>query len=68
MTNVAIAFPRSPVHLAHAAYDLHAASGGRFRLGLGSQIQGAHRTPLRRHLVTPRRPHGRRRSRRYAPS
>lgn len=39
MTNVAIAFPRSPVHLAHAAYDLHAASGGRFRLGLGSQIK-----------------------------
>ena len=23
MTNVAIAFPRSPTHLAHAAYDLH---------------------------------------------
>ncbi|WP_174562524.1 TIGR03617 family F420-dependent LLM class oxidoreductase [Nocardia acidivorans] len=39
MTNVAIAFPRSPIHLAHAAYDLHALSGGRFRLGLGSQIR-----------------------------
>ena len=39
MTNVAIAFPRSPLHLAHAAYDLHALSGGRFRLGLGSQIR-----------------------------
>lgn len=39
MTNVAIAFPRSPVHLAHAAYDLQALSGGRFRLGLGSQVR-----------------------------
>ncbi|HVU74298.1 MAG TPA: TIGR03617 family F420-dependent LLM class oxidoreductase [Mycobacteriales bacterium] len=39
MTNVAIAFPRSPIHLAHVAYDLQAASGGRFRLGLGSQVK-----------------------------
>ncbi|GAB2828972.1 LLM class F420-dependent oxidoreductase [Actinocorallia aurea] len=39
MTNVAIAFPRSPMHLAHAAYDLHLLSGGRFRLGLGSQVK-----------------------------
>ena len=39
MTNVAIAFPRSPLHLAHAAYDLHAYSEGRFRLGLGSQVR-----------------------------
>src|SRR5262245_52998052 len=39
MTNVAMAFPRSPMHLAHAAYDLQALSEGRFRLGLGSQIQ-----------------------------
>ncbi|GAA0245801.1 TIGR03617 family F420-dependent LLM class oxidoreductase [Cryptosporangium japonicum] len=39
MTNVAIAFPRSPVHLAHAAYDLHRLSRGRFRLGLGSQVR-----------------------------
>jgi probable F420-dependent oxidoreductase len=39
LTNVAMAFPRSPVHLAHAAYDLHALSGGRFRLGLGSQVR-----------------------------
>ncbi|MFT4200666.1 TIGR03617 family F420-dependent LLM class oxidoreductase [Gordonia sp. (in: high G+C Gram-positive bacteria)] len=39
MTNVAIAGPRSPVHLAHAAYDLQAYSQGRFRLGLGSQIR-----------------------------
>lgn len=39
MTNVAIAIPRSPIHLAHAAWDLQSLSGGRFRLGLGSQIK-----------------------------
>jgi probable F420-dependent oxidoreductase len=39
MTNVAIAIPRSPMHLAHTAYDLQLLSGGRFRLGLGSQIR-----------------------------
>jgi len=39
MTNVAIAFPRSPVHLAHAAWDLQTLSRGRFRLGLGSQVR-----------------------------
>jgi probable F420-dependent oxidoreductase len=39
MTNVAIAGPRSPLHLAHTAYDLQVYSRGRFRLGLGSQIK-----------------------------
>ncbi|MBW8487496.1 TIGR03617 family F420-dependent LLM class oxidoreductase [Actinomadura parmotrematis] len=39
LTNVAIAFPRSPMHLANSAYDLHLLSQGRFRLGLGSQIR-----------------------------
>lgn len=39
MTNVAIAFPRSPMHLAHAANDLQLLSGGRFRLGLGTQVK-----------------------------
>ncbi len=38
-TNLAIAFPRSPMHLAHLAWDLGAQSGGRFALGLGTQIQ-----------------------------
>lgn len=38
-TNVAIAFPRSPMHLAHLAWDLGAQSSGRFALGLGTQIQ-----------------------------
>ena len=39
MTNVAIAIPRSPMHLAHTAYDLQLLSQGRFRLGLGSQVR-----------------------------
>ena len=39
LTNVAIAFPRNPIHLAHAANDLQLLSGGRFRLGLGTQIR-----------------------------
>ncbi|GAW48494.1 MULTISPECIES: TIGR03617 family F420-dependent LLM class oxidoreductase [unclassified Nocardioides] len=39
MTNVAIAMPRSPMHLANAAYDLQLMSKGRFRLGLGSQVK-----------------------------
>jgi probable F420-dependent oxidoreductase len=39
MTNVAIAFPRNAVHLAHSAWDLHMLSGGRFTLGLGAQIR-----------------------------
>lgn len=38
-TNVAIAFPRSPMHLAHMAWDLAAMSGGRFALGLGTQVK-----------------------------
>lgn len=39
MTNVAMAFPRSPLHLAYAANDLQLLTQGRFRLGLGSQIR-----------------------------
>jgi len=39
LTNVAIALPRSAVHLAHAAWDLQLLSRGRFRLGLGSQVR-----------------------------
>jgi len=38
-TNVAIAFPRNPVQLAHQAWDLQLLCGGRFTLGLGSQIR-----------------------------
>lgn len=39
LTNVAIALPRSPLHLAHTAYDMHLMSRGRFTLGLGSQVR-----------------------------
>jgi probable F420-dependent oxidoreductase len=39
MTNVAMAFPRSPMHMANAAWDLQMMSQGRFRLGLGTQIR-----------------------------
>jgi probable F420-dependent oxidoreductase len=38
-TNVAIAFPRNPVQLAHQAYDLQLLSKGRFTLGLGTQVR-----------------------------
>lgn len=38
-TNVAIAFPRSPMHLAHQSWDLARLSGDRFALGLGTQIK-----------------------------
>ncbi len=39
MTNVAIAFPRNPIHLAHQAIDHQLLSEGRFALGLGTQIR-----------------------------
>ena len=39
MTNAAMAFPRSPLHLAYAANDLQLLTGGKFRLGLASQIR-----------------------------
>ncbi len=38
-SNVAIAFPRNPIHLAHTARDIQELSGGRFALGLGTQIR-----------------------------
>jgi probable F420-dependent oxidoreductase len=39
-TSVAVAFPRSPTVVASQAWDLHANSGGRFVLGLGTQVKG----------------------------
>ena len=39
-TNVAVAFPRSPFVTAQIAWDLQRFSGGRFQLGLGSQVRG----------------------------
>jgi probable F420-dependent oxidoreductase len=38
-TSVTLAFPRSPTATAYAAWDLAAISGGRFQLGLGTQIR-----------------------------
>ena len=38
-TSVALAFTRSPTLLAYAAWDLAKLSGGRFQLGLGTQIR-----------------------------
>ena len=39
-TNVAIAFPRSPMVTAQLAWDLQNLSRGRFSLGLGTQVKG----------------------------
>ena len=39
-TAVAIAFPRSPTVTAMSAWKLQELSGGRFTLGLGSQVRG----------------------------
>jgi len=38
-TGIAVAFARNPMNLATIGYDLQAYSGGRFILGLGSQIK-----------------------------
>lgn len=38
-TAVAISFARSPANLAYIAWDLAQASGGRFMLGLGTQVK-----------------------------
>ena len=39
LTGVAVAFPRSPMVTAATAWELAEASGGRFRLGLGTQVK-----------------------------
>jgi len=38
--SVIVAFPRSPTVLAQQAWDIHANSGGRLVMGLGSQVKG----------------------------
>jgi probable F420-dependent oxidoreductase len=38
-TAIAVAFARNPMTLAQTSWDLQAASGGRFVLGLGSQVR-----------------------------
>jgi probable F420-dependent oxidoreductase len=39
-TSVAIVFPISPMTTAYMAWELHKFSGGRFQLGMGSQVKG----------------------------
>jgi probable F420-dependent oxidoreductase len=39
-TGVLVAFPRSPMTVALAAWDLQRMSNGRFELGLGTQVKG----------------------------
>jgi probable F420-dependent oxidoreductase len=39
-TSVAIAFPRSPMVVAEATHNLQELSGGRFAVGLGTQVRG----------------------------
>lgn len=39
LTGVAVAFPRSPMVTAQSAWELAEATGGRFRLGLGTQVR-----------------------------
>jgi probable F420-dependent oxidoreductase len=38
-TSIAVAFARNPMTVANVGWDLQAYSGGRFMLGLGSQVQ-----------------------------
>ncbi|HEU4745201.1 MAG TPA: LLM class flavin-dependent oxidoreductase, partial [Anaerolineales bacterium] len=38
-TGIAVSFARSPANLAYIAWDLAAQSGGRFILGLGTQVK-----------------------------
>ncbi|MBT3425961.1 MAG: TIGR03617 family F420-dependent LLM class oxidoreductase [Gammaproteobacteria bacterium] len=40
LTSVTIAFPRSPMVLAMEAWDIQQMTGGRFSIGLGSQVKG----------------------------
>ena len=39
-TSVLVVFPRSPMVVAVAAWDLQSVSRGRFELGLGTQVRG----------------------------
>lgn len=38
-TNIAVGFARSPYAMAQVAWDLQAGSGGRFHLGIGTQVR-----------------------------
>ena len=58
MTAIAVGFARNPMVLAHTAWDLQALSGGRFLLGLGSQIQPHITKRFSMPWSKPRSPHG----------
>ena len=51
-TSIAVAFARNPMTVANVGWDLQAYSQGRFILGLGTQIQAAHREAIQ-HAVEP---------------
>jgi probable F420-dependent oxidoreductase len=53
-TGVAVAFPRSPTVTAAVAWELADASGGRFRLGIGTQV----RAHIERRYAAPFEPPG----------
>jgi probable F420-dependent oxidoreductase len=53
VTSVAIAFPRSPMVMASQAWGLHGHSGGRFVLGLGSQVRAHNERRFSVPWVTP---------------
>ena len=67
-TSIALAFARSPMDVAYLSWDLQAMSGGRFALGLGSQVRGhivrrfsmnwtAHLPPVCASISRPCKPH-----------
>jgi probable F420-dependent oxidoreductase len=53
-TAIAVAFARSPMITANLAWDIHAESGGRFGLGLGTQIQAHVERRFSAHWSKPR--------------
>src|SRR5438270_2862501 len=53
-TGIAVAFPRSPMVTAQSAWELAELSGGRFRLGLGTQV----RAHIQRRYAAPFDPPG----------
>ena len=59
VTSIALAFARSPMDTAYIAWDLQRLSGGRFVLGLGSQVRGHVVTAVQHGLVRPRAPDAR---------
>jgi len=52
-TAIALAFPRSPTITAMTAWDLDELSGGRFVLGLGSQVKGVNERRFSVHFEHP---------------